>query len=178
MTPETPQDIKACMNDTVGLWTQKYVRSKYEPGVTKIVDIGAGWGKYARLLPEFDMDAVEIFPPHKPRFEGFYTDYILADVVEWEPEREYDLAIMGDVFEHITVDRAQAMLERLWPKLHQWLIIVPWMLPQEAIENNPAEEHQQDDLDAAVMESRYGRWVKAAWGDSSKGIYIKNGSWL
>lgn len=168
-TPVDEADEWACRHDMPGIEIPKHVRENFDPETTTILDIGAGWGKYALQLPEYHVEGIDIFPPHE-RFAHRYANYYVGDICDFDFEW-YDVLIMGDVFEHITVDRAQALLERIRPLCQQWYIAVPWHFPQDEMEGNPHEKHEQDDLSAEIMMERY--QVTPLVLDSTKGVFLK-----
>lgn len=66
---------------------------------------------------------------------------------------DYDLVILWDIFEHLSVADAKELLERLeWFKV---FIMVPFNTPQWECYGNMYEEHLQPDLSEDVMAERY-----------------------
>ena len=88
-----------------------------------VLDVGAGWGKYAVLLREYlnvkpsRIDAVEAHAPYVDahRLRVLYDDVIVGDVVDVADERlaVYDVVLMVDVIEHIDKARAVDLLDRI-----------------------------------------------------------------
>lgn len=110
------------------------------------------------LLPsKFVMDCVEIFAPYVERFKlrDLYRDVTIADARTWRMSKRYDVAILGDVLEHMRAEEGEALLHRLATMCEHIIISVPWMYAQGPSEGNDAEEHLQPDLTPAVMAVRY-----------------------
>lgn len=121
-----------------------------------ILDVGAGDGKWRRLLPEYRfMDAVEAFVPNADKLTGYsvvYTKDIRGLNYLW-----YDLIIFGDVIEHLSKIDAQCVLDYAWPRCRDMIVAVPFRLAQGAIYGNPYERHIQDDLTPEIFRERYPR---------------------
>lgn len=118
-----------------------------------ILDVGACDGVWRHLLPGYTMDAVEIFPPNAEALTG-YRKVICADVCDIELE-DYDLIIFGDVIEHMTVEKAQDILQRAKEHCKDMIVAVPFLYMQGQLYGNPWERHIQDDLTAELFEERY-----------------------
>lgn len=141
------------------------------PAKSIILDVGAGWGKYARLLPDYKMDACEAWAPEVVKNElwKLYRQVFIADIFKLEIAH-YDGIIMGDVLEHLPPIKAQLLLRRLIDKCKHIYIAVPWLYEQGEVDGNPYEFHYQSDLTPAVMERRYPELELIA-SDGAKGIY-------
>lgn len=134
----------------------RYVCDLFKRGST-CLDVGACDGKWHGLLGHyFIMDAVEIFEPNviEHRLDTKYRQVYACDVYGLEYDW-YDLIIFGDVLEHMTVDRAQAVLEYAMPRCRDIIIGVPFRYKQDAIYGNPYEKHIQDDLTPELFDERY-----------------------
>lgn len=134
----------------------QFVRNNFPTGAT-CLDVGACDGKWARLLGDYlTLDAVEIFngniSAHRlwEKYRHVYGNDIYGFEYDW-----YDLIIFGDVLEHLTVERAQAVLAYADTRCTDMIIGVPFLWYQEAIYGNPYEKHIQDDLTEAVFRQRY-----------------------
>lgn len=139
---------------------QTWVREQF-PIEASILDIGAGTGKYRNLLNEFpNVDGVEIFEPYIKRYRltEMYRDVFHYDAVLLDHGvlRSYDLVILGDVLEHLSVEDARAFLSRIDYDRQTVLIAVPFEYEQGEVDGNPHEVHVQDDLTHARFVERYG----------------------
>ena len=128
------------------------------PSGAQVLDIGPGAGAMRNLLPaNYVMDCVEIFEPYVARFnlrERYRTVHV-ADARTWNLPQRYDVVIMGDVLEHLSVEDAAMLLTRLSYWCSHIIVSVPWNYPQGPAEGNDAETHLQPDLTPEVMASRY-----------------------
>lgn len=116
------------------------------PPVRSVLDVGPGAGAWRRtlgpVLPGARWTALEIWAPYVERFElaELYDAVEVADARDWQPPGIYDLAIFGDVVEHMTKAEALAMLARIpWRMALVSVPIVPY--PQGPSEGNPYEAH-------------------------------------
>lgn len=169
MGTPVPSAKDAATNDFVGLAIRDYIRENY-PRDAYLVDIGAGWGKYKILLPEYDMDAVEIWPGAMD-FSQEYSQVFIVDVRHWTPRKRYAGAIFGDSFEHLSESDAKETLSRLKHFVGEFIIAVPYLMKQGEVDNNPHEEHKQADLTRSVMAERYPQLTCIA-DDGAKGVFV------
>lgn len=113
-----------------------------------ILDIGAGCGTYALMFDDADMTAVEIWEPYVEKYNlhSLYDDVIIADAREWDPgEKRYDVAIAGDVLEHMTLEEAYALFQRLRRCADTVVVSIPLgHYPQGEYDGNPHEAHVTD----------------------------------
>ena len=153
-------DRFAATYDWAGVTVADYVRSELKLHTqASILDVGAGWGKYRDLLLEYpNMDACEVWLPYVieeklwERYRKVYAVNITDLILRCPP---YDLVVMGDVFEHLTIAAAFRVLEYFRGTAAKLLIAVPFEYSQGEEEGNPFEAHQQADLNQAVMRDRY-----------------------
>ena len=130
-----------------------WIRGHFPPEST-ILDVGAGDGKWRNLLPEYSMDAVEIFSPNAHAIRHMYGTVYETNIVNLD-YRPYDLIIFGDVIEHLSIDDAQKVLQTAEKKCTDMIVAVPFLYPQDEIYGNPWERHIQDDLTDAIFHKRY-----------------------
>lgn len=131
-----------------------WIRTRF-PTDAEILDVGACDGKWRNLLHDYpNMDAIEIFPPNAEYIRPMYREVINADVYDVQ-YRDYDLIIFGDVIEHMTVERAQAVLEYAKGSCKDMIVGVPYEYKQGKLYGNPWEEHIQDDLTDTEFVNRY-----------------------
>jgi len=120
---------------------------------SRILDVGACDGKWKKLLPEYRMDAVEIWEPYCKNltdYENVYNYNIVGMIYEY-----YDLIIFGDVIEHMTVEEAQQVIKYAHPRCKDMIVAVPFLYPQEAVDGNPWQAHKQPELTADLFAERY-----------------------
>ena len=124
---------------------------------SEVLDVGACDGVWFNILSEwYTMDAVEVWKPNieQYRLGEKYRSVFNVKIQDFTFDH-YDLVLFGDVIEHMTVDRAQRVLEYAKGKCKDMIIGVPFNYPQEAIYGNPYEEHIQPDLTDKVFGERY-----------------------
>ena len=143
----------------------------------RILDVGAGRGTYYYLLNDKfkNMDCVEIYEPniedHKLRAK--YVNVFNENAVNFKYDY-YDLIIFGDVLEHMTVKEAQKVLNYAYNRCKNFVVAIPYCLPQDENENK-YEKHVQDDLTPENVKERYPN-LKLLFGNREYGYYIKNDS--
>jgi 2-polyprenyl-3-methyl-5-hydroxy-6-metoxy-1,4-benzoquinol methylase len=172
-TPDSREHQLDAMNDWGGVIVQSLVRGRFDPKTTKILDVGAGWGKYRKLLPEYYMDACEVWEPYvkENKLEKLYDRVFISDICDLIVGN-YDAIIMGDVFEHIDKEDAYQLLERLKEHCTEVFIVVPYSYPQGEVDGNPYEVHLQPDLTMFEMAVRYPQLELIIDDDESqKGLY-------
>lgn len=129
-----------------------WVRENFQRG-SVLLDVGACDGKWRELLPEYTMDAVEIFEPYARKLKG-YRNVFVMDVAEIEYDW-YDLVIFGDVVEHMTVEQAQTVLEYAKGHCRDMVVAVPWLYEQGEVDGNKWQAHLQSDLTPELFAERY-----------------------
>lgn len=172
MATPLPGDWDASLHDFVGTTIKNYIEKKY-PTSTRILDVGAGWGKYKLLLPDYPMDAVEVWYPYitENNLNDLYDSIFVVDIRHWQPHQKYEVAIFGDSFEHLAASDARQVLDCLRPYIGEFILSVPYEMKQEEVAGNPFEAHQQDDLTPALMAKRYPELQRiATW--SNRGVYV------
>ncbi|MHA1661191.1 MAG: hypothetical protein ACTSUT_18990 [Promethearchaeota archaeon] len=116
------------------------------------VDFGAGAGKYCRILRDILGNAC-----HITAIEGFkkaadmlrdkeFYDLVYNELLEeWldKSDEDYDLAILGDVLEHLRPRMIRKVLKKAMPKFRNVIIVVPLHdIYQDALNENKLEIHQ------------------------------------
>jgi len=141
-----------------------------------ILDVGAGSGCYSDLLfstyPR--MDAIEIFENYISMFnlETKYNNVIRGNILDYDFD-VYDFLIMGDVLEHMTVEDAKWMMNKIESNGQSVLVAVPYMYEQGSEFGNEHETHLQPDLTHEVVLQRYPN-LKLVYGDSNYGYYVND----
>jgi SAM-dependent methyltransferase len=147
-----------------------------------VLDIGAGAGKYAYLLRNraARIDAVEVFEEaiSVNKLHEIYNNVYCVDVRDFECSTyTYDLIIMGDILEHLTIEDSTRVLTYLIPRCKELFIIVPYLYEQDAINDNPAEVHLQPDLTHELFMQRYAALgLECLFHTTTQGIYVKRGN--
>lgn len=140
--------------DYVCAWIRENI-----PRDAEILDVGACDGKWRNLLPEYqNMDAVEIYEPNASCIEDLYRLVVNEDIYDFH-YKWYDLVIFGDVLEHLTVERAQTVLDYAAKHSSRVIIGVPFLYPQGELYGNPFEQHLQPDLTPELFNERYPGYV-------------------
>ena len=114
-----------------------------------VLDIGCGSGKYGVLmreyLPNARLDGVEGFAAyitdiHRVAYDHVYE--VNAMELVRKLDRGYDLAMMIDMFEHLTFDEGACLLQELSKRTKHILVSVPVLHPQQdAMHGNALQEH-------------------------------------
>lgn len=141
---------------------------------TTILDIGAGSGTYSNVLSEYkNIDAVEIYEPYIEKYDlrHKYKNVFLSNATDFDFEY-YDIIIMGDILEHLSIEDAQKLINRLYDKCIQLIISIPFQMKQYGL-GNGYEDHIQDDLTEEIMSIRYPN-LKKSWSNGTIGVYFKN----
>ena len=139
-----------------------------------VLDVGPGAGVYYNLLGDyFQMEAVEIFAPNiqQEKLREKYTQVYHADIRDFDLPHIYDLIIMGDVLEHLSIEDAQIVLEKLKANTEYLLVAVPYKLPQGELYGNKAEIHLQPDLTIESFDELYPGFARI-YGNDAYGYYL------
>lgn len=145
-----------------------------------IVDVGCGEGTYRQLLgpslPGARWTGIEVWEPYVERFglRRLYDDLILSDARTAEYGRlgPLDVAIFGDMLEHMPKEDAVALVHRVLALTKMVIISIPVVeYPQDPVDDNPYERHVKDDWDHyEVMSSFAG--ISAFMIHDHIGVYV------
>lgn len=139
----------------------EWVRQHFPEGAT-CLDVGACDGLWFDMLGDYlKMDACEIFKPNVDRYklQDKYNYVYIGDIYDyWYGRNLYDLIIFGDVIEHMTVLKAQQVLEYAHSRCRDLLISVPYLYPQGELYGNKYEKHLQPELTEGIFRQRYPRY--------------------
>ena len=128
-----------------------------ESSITRVLDIGAGSGTYAKLIKqEFDLckhaewTAVEAWADYVEKFElaSLYDRVINQDVrtLDWSSLGHFSVAIAGDVLEHMTKQQAIDLVDNILKHADTLIVSIPIVyMPQDELEGNPYEVHVKPD---------------------------------
>jgi len=152
----------------------RHLKNAFPAGATAL-DVGPCDGIYSDLMYDwFQMEAVEVFAPYiwRHRLEGKYDRVYNADIRSFD-FGWYDLVIMGDVLEHMTVEEAQRVLEYIRPRCRELMVAVPYLYAQPPVNGNDFEEHKQPELTHELFMERYPGF-KRVFGNDQYGYYLKD----
>lgn len=178
MATPSLKDYPAALLDFAGLSIAKLVRERVTTD-KRLLDIGPGWGKYRFLLPEYDMDGVEVWAPYvqQNKLNAYYATVHVTNAAHFRYRCRYGAVILGDVLEHIPVAAAQKVIEQACANAEHVFVATPFVMPQDEVDGNPHEAHVQDDLTAELMDERYPQLKlydqRIREGEHTKAIYIK-----
>jgi len=132
----------------------KWIKDRFPEGST-CLDVGACDGIWSDLLRHhLEMYACEIWKPNVDRIASKYEVVFWTDIsLLFYPY--YDLVIFGDVLEHMSVEKAQKVLEYAKDHCKDYIVAVPFMYSQGELYGNPYEKHIQNDLNDKTIAERY-----------------------
>lgn len=141
-----------------------------------ILDIGCGAGTYTKLFPQSSWTAVEIWEPYVEQFNlrSLYDKIIIDDVrkIDFSKLGMFDVAIAGDVLEHMSVEDAKYVFSKLKTVAGVVVISIPIVnFPYKPKFGNPYQEHIIDDWRDARVKREFGNpdW---SWTGNGTGVYI------
>lgn len=150
----------------IGTWFLQNTES-----ITSILDVGAGSGTYPKLIKS-DFDCcktanwvgVEAWEPYIAQYKlpELYNDIIHTDVrtINWNSIGNFDVAIAGDILEHMTKEEAIALVDNLLSVSKTLIISIPIVyMPQEAYKGNPFEIHVKPDWSHPEVMETWGEYI-------------------
>lgn len=148
-----------------------------DKNIKRILDIGVGSGTYAKLIKgnqtcsDAEWIGVEAWAPYIEKFnlKELYSTIINQDVrlLDWNNLGKFDVAIAGDVLEHMTKDEAISLVDNILNNAKVLIISIPIVhMPQDAYEGNPFEIHVKDNWSHEE--------ILATWPSKIKRSYIKS----
>ena len=151
-----------------------YIVKNFDSNKT-VLDVGPYDGRWSdKLRGHFKhIDAVEAFEPYVERFglRSKYDNIFISDVLSFDFDY-YNLIIIGDVLEHLTVEDAQKLVDKIYNKCDNFVIVIPYEYPQDEYDANEYQIHKQEDLTDEIMHQRYPNLVRIAY-DEVRGAYVK-----
>lgn len=136
----------------IGTWFAQNADS-----VNRILDVGAGSGTYPKLIKtDFNCCTsaswvgVEAWEPYISQYKlpELYDNIIHSDirVIDWGAIGTFDVAIAGDILEHMTKEEAIKLVDDLLRISTILIISIPIVyMPQDAYKGNPYEIHVKPD---------------------------------
>lgn len=118
---------------------------------THALDIGAGEGKYGRMLrtvvPACDTSALEIEPVHVERhaLAGLYGSVQVTDAARWwreNPDETFDLVVIGDCLQQMPKSEGLDLLNAMTYRAAWLLVVVPEFVIQGAVEGLASAVHR------------------------------------
>jgi predicted TPR repeat methyltransferase len=152
----------------------------------RILDIGAGSGTYINLIKiknrvcqDAEWVGIEAWAEYVEKFnlQHKYNRVINQDVrtVDWNSMGKFDVAIAGDVLEHMTKSEAVELVEHILDHCATLIISIPIIhMPQDAIEGNPYEVHVKDDWSHDEVMATWPQYIQEHYRKSGKskiGVY-------
>lgn len=104
------------------------------------------------------MDGIEVYEKYIKDFKlrDRYRTIFNTDVTKYEFDGKiHNLAIMGDVLEHLSIEDAKKTLKKIEVAGISIVVQVPYMYEQGIYDGNEHEIHLQPDLTHSVFLSRY-----------------------
>lgn len=142
----------------------------------RMLDIGVGCGTYAKMFPEANWTGIEVWEPYIEQYKlnDIYSTLILSDarVFNYNLIGRFDVAIAGDVLEHMTAEEAKDLLDRLRQIADTVIVSIPiGHHPQGPWEGNEYETHVVDDWTDERVKEVLG---KPTWSaiDNCIGVYV------
>jgi len=141
------------------------------------LDVGCGSGTYAKLFPDVCWSGVEIWEPYVEQYglRDLYETIQVSDIRDWTAEntdKRWDVAIAGDVLEHMSKEDAVATLEKLRQFATYVIVSLPiGHYPQDEYEGNPYEAHVKDDWSDAEVRDAFGDPLYGQV-DNEIGVYV------
>lgn len=142
-----------------------------------VLDVGAGRGVYATILfpylPQTIFDAIEVWQPYIDQYNlhSKYRNVFVEDARVHE-DFSYDLVIFGDVLEHMPEKDAVGLWNRVSQQATFGLISIPIIhMPQEEIDGNPYEIHEEEDWSTSLVLEKFSHIVEYREFEST-GVFI------
>lgn len=119
---------------------------------------------------------IEVFPDYIKQYgiDKWYDTIYVINVIDFRCNYgQYDLVIMGDILEHLTVEDAQKVVAYFTEKNLPLLVLVPYNYVQGICFDNIHETHEQPDLTEALFNTRYPNFRKIV-GNALQGVFFKD----
>lgn len=115
----------------------------------RMLDVGCGSGTYAKMFPSSEWFGVEAWEPYINEFglNSLYGTIIVGDArsVNFSSFGKFDVAILGDVLEHMEKDEAKNLFDAVRKIADTVIVSIPiGHYPQDAYNGNPFEKHVTD----------------------------------
>lgn len=155
------------------------LRMIVERNPRRVVDIGAGEGKWGRLLHDLlPIDALEIWQGYIERHSltQHYDTVYRVDARQFDGWTNYEVAIMGDVLEHMPKPDANELVATILSQGLTIFLSVPVTdCPQEGEPfGNPYEKHVAQWTHEELIEAG---WVELHRGPVPSGLAVVGTYW-
>jgi 2-polyprenyl-3-methyl-5-hydroxy-6-metoxy-1,4-benzoquinol methylase len=174
---------------------QEMIRAILSGQHRTVIDVGAGAGKWGRLLAGLvgRIDAIEIWQGYVERYSlpDLYSKVFVMDARDFNWNPPYNVVILGDVLEHMDRASAVAMLSRIRDSGSRVFLTIPISLcPQGEVNGNPHEAHLDQWTNAELIASGWlllhrglnddgsaliGTYQMAMEGDRDESIRVEQG---
>lgn len=141
----------------------------------RMLDIGCGSGTYARMFPESNWTGIEVWEPYIDQFKlnDVYDSIVVGNVCSayLGVLGHFDVAIVGDVLEHMTKGQAIDLMRRVKAIADTVIVSIPiGHYPQEEYNGNPYEKHITDNWSDAEFREAFGD-PTVGYIDNEIGVY-------
>lgn len=118
---------------------------------SQALDIGAGSGKYGRMLqraaPACERFALEVNPAHIEQFalRELYQQVEALDAARWwqeDPDSAFDLITIGDCLQHLPKSAGLDLLNALVYRCAWLVVLVPEFIVQGAVDGADSSVHR------------------------------------
>ncbi len=103
-----------------------------------VLDVGCGWGRLgqfmAREFPEAEYWGVDVSPDQISEALQRALNaagYSVSPILEFTPDRKYDLVLCSEVLMHQPPDQIEACVEKLFEWSSRWVVTIDWYQPGE-----------------------------------------------
>lgn len=141
------------------------------------LDVGCGSGTYAKLFPQVEWDGVEIWEPYLEQYglKDLYHSVLVSDIRDWTPKnttKRWDVAVAGDVLEHMTKENAKKVVKNLRTFAKYVIVSIPLgHYPQGEYEGNPHEAHVVDNYTLESVIEAFGEPLQHTV-DNEIGVFV------
>lgn len=130
-------------------WVIQRLQDLHRP--ESFVDLGAGAGSWLDAVKPWFLEskwiAVEAWPAYCERF-SLYTRYdlVIREDVRVGSWPSTDVAIMGDLLEHMTERESLEVWDKAQARSHNLVLSIPIVhYPQDDVHGNPFQKHVDED---------------------------------
>ena len=159
-------------------WSQKILkRFNRLSKLTRFLDVGPGIGTYTPFRqPEQVWTGVEVWAPYIKAFqlEEIYDSLVVCDIryLDWSKVTPLDVAIFGDVLEHMSKEDALNVVETALTHCRVVLVSLPLIHSEQGeVHGNPFEAHVKPDWTNNEALEAFSDWCVLIM-ESCMGVYF------